>query len=59
MAQATLTGGVGINYSTYLCCFCNQMFEAAENSIDRTRQVRCPKCAIDEDADRLMGARGI
>jgi DNA-directed RNA polymerase subunit RPC12/RpoP len=37
--------------STYLCSYCNRFFEAPAGYIDRTRAVRCPRCAINTPAD--------
>lgn len=31
---------------SYLCCYCNEFFDAPANSIDRTREVRCPPCTL-------------
>jgi DNA-directed RNA polymerase subunit RPC12/RpoP len=28
----------------YLCSFCNNMFEAEADSVDRTREIRCTAC---------------
>jgi uncharacterized paraquat-inducible protein A len=34
----------------YLCSYCDRFFEAPPGYIDRTRLVRCPRCAINTPA---------
>lgn len=38
---------------TYLCSYHGGMFTAAAESIDRTREVRCPRCAAATPLDAV------
>lgn len=33
-------------FSTYLCSYCNGMYSAPKDSVDRTRPSRCPTCVL-------------